>query len=170
MRARQRTHAKLARLAALARELEAFADLPEIDAASLAAARKALDDDRALQAVLARLAVEAEAEAADIAALEVDPELIGAGAEIDALREKLGAVRKAADDLPRRVEARAQALGQLDDIARRLGLFDHEAVLAAPPSDAELARARQAIDERRQATRRLEDARDARARRRGEAR
>ena len=160
----------LARLAALARELEAFADLPEIDLASLAAARKALEDDRALQAGLARLAAEAEAEAADIAALVVDAELISAGAEIDALRDKLIEVRKAAVDLPRRVEARAQALGQLDDIARRLGLADHEAVLAAPPSDAELARARQAIDERRQAMRRLEDAVSSRARSNGEKR
>ena len=164
-----RTHAMLARLAALAAELESFADLPEIDAASLAAARQALDDDRALQAGLARLAAEAEAEAADIATLVLDAEMLAAGDAVDALREKLGAVRKAGDDLPRRIEARDQALAQLDDVARRLGLADHHAALAAPPSDAARALARQAIDDRREAMRRLDDdrarARDAAAKR-----
>jgi uncharacterized protein YhaN len=154
-----RTHLTLARLAGLAREAEAFADLPEIDAASLKAARAALDEDRAVLAGLARLTAEAQEESAEIAALVIDRALIDEGATIDVLREKLGAARKAADDLPRRVEARAQAVSLLDDLARRLGLPSHEELLAAPPSDAELALARHAIDARREATRRWEDAR-----------
>jgi uncharacterized protein YhaN len=158
-----RTHATLARLDALAGELQTFSDLPEIDASSLDAASQSLADDRALQTVLARLAAEAEAESAEIAKLVVDADIVAAGAEIDALREKLGAARKAAHDLPHRLEARAQALAQLDDVARRLGLVNHQAVLASPPSDPEFARARQAIELRREATRRLDEAR-ARAR------
>jgi len=71
---------------------------------------------------LTRLAAEAQAEAVTIASLTADANLISAGAKIDAVREKLGAARKAADDLPRRIEARDHELAQLDDIARRLGL------------------------------------------------
>ena len=156
-----RTQATLARLAALQRDAEGFADLPEIDASALAAARKALDDDRALQSELARLAADAEAEALEIETLAVDQAMLGAAEAIDSAREKLGAVRKAADDLPRRTEARAQALAQLDDLARRLGLPDHEALLAAPPSDPDLALARRALEARREAAGRLEDARAA---------
>ena len=148
----------LARLAALARDRETFSDLAEIDSSALQATLQALEDDRALQAELARLDAEATAESAEIEALVVEDALVAAGPEIDSLREKLGAVRKAADDLPRRVEARAQAMSQLDDIARRLGLADHEALLARPPSDSELALARRAIEARRDASRGLEEA------------
>jgi len=157
-----RTHQTLARLDAIARDAQAFADLPEIDAGGLAAARRALDEDRTLRAGLARLAAEAQAEAEEIAARVVDRALIDNGGAIEALREKLSEVRKAAEDLPRRVEARTQAIHQLDDLARRLGLADHQAVLAAPPSDAEIAIARRALDARREATRRRDEARERR--------
>ncbi len=68
-------------------------------------------------------------------------------------------MREADNDLPRRAEARTQAIHQLDDLARRLGLVDHEALLAAPPSDAEIAQARRALDARRDAARRRDEAR-----------
>jgi len=158
-----RTHQTLARLDAIAREAQGFADLPEIDAGALSAARTALDQDRALRAGLAQLAAEAQAERQEIEARVVDRALLDDGPAIEALREKLSEVRKAADDLPRRVEARTQAIHQLDELARRLGLRDHESLLEAPPSDAEIAVARHALDARREAMRRRDEARDRRS-------
>jgi uncharacterized protein YhaN len=154
-----RTHPTLARLEAVAHGLQTFADLPRIDAGALANARGALDQDRALQATLAELAAEAEAEAQETLARVVDQALLDDGGAIEACREKLSEVRKAADDLPRRVEARTQAIHQLDDLARRLGLDGCEALLAAPPSDAEIAEARHAIESQREAARRRDEAR-----------
>jgi len=147
----QRTSAKLARLAALAGEKEAFADLPAIAAATLAEWRAALADDKSLRGELDRLAADQATDDAAINALGVDKPLLDQGEAIDGLRERLGTVRKAADDLPRRVEARSAAEATLDDLARRLGLPDHIALLAAPPTDAAIARARALIAARRRA-------------------
>lgn len=158
----RRTQQTLARLAALARTLEEFADLPEIDAGALAAARRSLDEDRAVQAGLAQFAAEARVEAEEIATRVVDRALLNDGAAIEALREKLSEIRKAAEDLPRRAEARTQAIHALDDLARRLGLGGHDALLANPPSDAEIAVARHALEARREATRRRDEARERR--------
>ncbi|MGO9741965.1 MAG: AAA family ATPase [Roseiarcus sp.] len=154
----ERTHRKLARLLAIRSELDAFADLGEVDLATFESWRAALAEERALAARLAELAADDAQAAAEIEALSVDEALLVQGPAIDVWREKLGAARKAADDLPRRVEARAQAVATLDEIARRLGLFDHAALVDAEPTDAELARARAAIEARRRAEERLHDA------------
>jgi chromosome segregation protein len=147
----QRTHAKLARLAALAEEIETFADLAPTPASALAEWRAALTDDARLGAELDRLAGEEAVDEAEIATLEADPALLAQGDAIDALRERLGAVRKAADDLPRRVEARDAAKANLDELARRLGLGGPEALLAATPADPAMARAKTLIEARRRA-------------------
>jgi chromosome segregation protein len=147
----QRTFGKLARLEALARDLEAFADLPTSAAATLAEARAALGDDKVLRLELERLAADEAADQAAIGALGVDSVLLAQGDAIDALRERLGAVRKAEEDLPRRVEAHQAAQSQLDDLARRLGLPGHVALLAAPPTDPQIARVRTLIASRRRA-------------------
>ena len=154
----QRTHAKLARLAALAEEIETFADLAPSPASALAEWRAALGDDAKLSAELDRLAAEEAADEAEIGALEVDPALLAQGDAIDALRERLGAVRKAAEDLPRRVEARDAAKAMLDELARRLGLGGPEALLAATPADPGIARAKALIEARRRAAEKHRDA------------
>ena len=154
----QRTGAKLARVDALARELAEFADLPPVAERNLLQWRAALDDETRLRADLDRLAAEEATDEAMIGALRVDPALLDQGEAIDALREKLGAVRKAADDLPRRVEAHHAAQAQLDDLARRLGLADHTALLEASPPDAAFARAKALIDARRRAEERHAEA------------
>jgi uncharacterized protein YhaN len=141
-----RVRDKLARLDAVAAELTALADLPQI--AALAEARRALEDDRARQSDLARLSAEDARDAAERAALGLDPALLAQGAAIDGLSHDIGAVRKAEEDLPRRQEALEQTLARLDEIARRLGLDGASAVVAAAPSDAALARAKALIDKR----------------------
>ena len=156
----ERTHRMLAKLSALAGEAEGFADLPPVDAGALKSWRAALDDDEVSRAELQRLAGEAAGEAAEIEALVIDENLLARGSAIDGLNKTLSAVEKAGQDLPRRAEARLQAIAQLDDIARRLGLPDHQDLLAAPPSDAELARAREAILLRQRAVEKLADARE----------
>ncbi len=153
-----RTAGKLGRLEALAGELEAYSDLAEVSPSELARWRAALGDDAKLGEELGRLAEDEARDEAEIAALEVDPALLAQGEAIDALRERLGAVRKAADDLPRRVEARDAARATLDDLARRLGLADHAALLVAAPADAALARAKALIEARRRAAEKHRDA------------
>jgi uncharacterized protein YhaN len=155
----ERTHRMLAKLSALASEAEGFGDLPEVDAGSLKSWSAALEADQISRAELQRLANDAAMEAAEIEALVIDEALLAKGPVIDGLNKTLSAVEKASQDLPRRVEARAQAIAQLDDIARRLGLADHFELLAAPPSDAELARAREAIASRQRAEEKLAEAR-----------
>ena len=72
-----------------------------------------------------------EMEAAEeIAALKIDVPLIETAAEIEALRERLGEIRKAESDLPKRREASRAAREQLDELSRRLGLADAEALIA----------------------------------------
>ena len=83
-----------------------LADLPAVSAHSLAEWRAALDDDAALASEMAALDATGATELAEIAAMAVDEKLLSEGITIDALRERLGAVRKAIDDLPRRRQAR----------------------------------------------------------------
>lgn len=157
-----RTRAKLARLAELDAELAALGALPLVDAAELAEWRAAITDLRALQDQDDTLRVEEAEGFAAAADLPRDENLLARGSAIEGLRERLSAVRKAREDLPRRQADFASAVQTLDDQARRLGLGDHEALIAAAPTDAALARAQQEIELRR----RLEDKqRDAETRR-----
>ncbi len=67
------------------------------------------------------------ADAAEIAAMAVNETLLSEGNSIDALRERLGAIRKATDDLPRRRQARDDFLGKLsqrmEDLEQSRNLF-----------------------------------------------
>ena len=140
-----RTRPKLGRLRDIAEEARAFAGLPALSSVTLAQWRAAFDDDAALTQRLDALAHEDAADRAGIEGLAVDGPLLAAGETIDVLRERLGAARKATEDLPNRLAARNAARDFLDDAARRLGLLDHAALLAALPSDAALARAQALI-------------------------
>jgi chromosome segregation protein len=151
-----RTRPKLARLNDLTGELQTLADLPALAAATISPWRAAFVDDAASTQQLAALALSDAADHAKIDELAVNGPLLEAGEAVDALRERLGAVRKAIEDLPNRVAARNAARASLAESARRLGLADHDRLLATLPTDAALARAqsliavgRSAIDKRR---------------------
>ncbi len=151
-----RVREKLTRLDAVAAEHAGLADLPEV--AGLADARRALESDRARQVELATLAAEDARDAAERAALGLDPALLAQGAAIEGLGHDLGAVRKAEEDLPRRQEALEQTRARLDEIARRLGVDNHAALIASAPSDAALARAKTLMEKRARARERRVEA------------
>ncbi|ABD86749.1 AAA family ATPase [Rhodopseudomonas palustris] len=140
-----RVRSHLARLDGIAAELTALADLPMVAAPALTEWRAALETFAALQRELSALEADAAADAAEIAAMAVDQTLLAEAATIDGLRERLGAVRKALEDLPKRRQAHESAQAQLDDAAQRLGLTSHREVLAQLPSDPALAQARDLI-------------------------
>ncbi|NVN84939.1 MAG: AAA family ATPase [Rhodopseudomonas sp.] len=141
-----RVRSHLARLEGIGAELATLADLPEVPAHALAEWRAALDADAGLARDIAALDAAAAADAADIAAMAVDETLLSQGSAIDALRERLGAVRKALEDLPRRRQARDLAEGALDAAAHRLGLSSHAQLLARRPTDPAQAQARELIE------------------------
>ncbi len=145
----QRVRPKLDGLDAIAGELADLAGLPALAAATVADIRAALEADRLKRAEQERLAAEDAQDAQAMAALGLDATLVAHGAAIDALREQLGAVRKAEIDLPTRLGAQTQAHGQLEELARRLGLADPEAIIAEAPTDAALARLRALAGRRR---------------------
>ena len=156
-----RTAPKLRRLDSLRAELAGLADLPEVDAETLALWRAAHDEATSVERELADQRLDEAEGAAAIAELMVDEPLLEIGGKIDALREKLGAVRKAEDDLPRRGEFARIARAALGEAAARLGLASVEELLARQPSDPALARARELIGARREVERRLAEADDA---------
>ncbi|MET0878637.1 MAG: AAA family ATPase, partial [Tardiphaga sp.] len=159
-----RVRSRLLRLDNLAAELAALADLPPVSAASLDEWRGALAADADHARELSSLDAADAADAEAIAGLSVDEAVLSAGPTVDALRERLGAVRKAMDDLPRRREARRLAQEQLDAAARRLGLASHLELIAALPTDPALAHVRDLIDRARRAEQAKRDADDKRAR------
>lgn len=153
-----RTRPRLIRLDALRGELETHRDLPPISAETVASWRAALDEQKRVDEELAEYDLaDAEGNSA-IAALAVNEALLDAGPSADALREKLGAVRKAEEDLPKRREAVRIAREALTEAARRLGFASHEELLARMPNDPALASVRELIGERKTAERRLADA------------
>ncbi|ABE40851.1 conserved hypothetical protein [Rhodopseudomonas palustris BisB5] len=162
-----RVRSQLTRLDRIEAELTGLANLPVVAEQTLADWRAAIDRRAALEAEIAALDEAAATDAAEIATLDVDDALLAEDAAIEVLRERLGAVRKAAADLPRRRQDRASAEAALDDCARRLGLVSHVELLAKLPTDPALADARDRIEMMRRATQELAEieARHGRARR-----
>ncbi len=140
-----RVRRKLARLDGISSELGELADLPVVTAQLRETLSQALDADAALLRDITTLDATDAIEAAEIASLAVDDNVLAEAAAIDALRERLGAVRKAIEDLPKRRQARDEAERQLDDRAQRLGLRSYDMLLQHLPTDAAVARARDAI-------------------------
>ncbi|MBC7584060.1 MAG: AAA family ATPase [Tardiphaga sp.] len=146
-----RVRSKLARLDSVAQELADLADMPEVPAQVIGPWREALAADAVLSDDLAAFDA---ADAADHDAMEdmsVDEATLAAAPAIDALRERLGAVRKAMEDLPRRREARRAAQEQLDAAAHRLGLPSHVELLERLPTDPALAAVKELIERTRRA-------------------
>ncbi len=153
-----RTREKLRRLDRLREELASLGDLPRVDTEQFSRWRGALEELERIDEQLAR-AQQEEAESAEtMAALWIDQPLLAVGAKIDALREKLGAVRAAEEQLPRRRTSARAARDELDRLARRLGLAGCEALLVSQPTDAAIAHADDLIGKRADAERRLGDA------------
>ncbi|UZE50580.1 AAA family ATPase [Rhodopseudomonas sp. P2A-2r] len=160
----QRVRSKLARLQALGDALTELADLPIVPATKVESWRAALTADAAVAGEVAALDAAAATDANTIATMAVDDGLLSAGAAIDALRERLGAVRKAMEDLPRRREAHRAAQETLNAAAHRLGLPSHTELLHRLPTDAALALVRDLIDRLQGAERSQRDAEEKRAR------
>lgn len=163
-----RVHSKLKRLENLDAELTLFADLPAVMPQLLAAWRSALDAEAALNREIAVLDAADAADAAEISAIAVDEALLSQGEAIDELNQRLGAIRKATDDLPRRRQARDAAMSALDDAARRLGLASHATLLERLPTDLALADVRDLLDRAKRLEQTMADADVRRARARQE--
>lgn len=153
-----RTAPKLDRLNRLREELAGLRDLPEVDAETLALWREAREEDLLAEKQLADLRLEDAEGEREIAALTVDRRVLEIADQIGALREGLGAVRQAEGDLPGRQRDAFNARMSLDAAAGQLGIDGHEALLARQPSDLALTLARDLIDARRDAERRLAEA------------
>lgn len=147
----------LTRLESIDTERAALTDLPAVAGPMLSEWRAALELHGTLQAEIAALDVTVATERAEIDAMIVDGALLAEGSTIEALRQLLGAIRKATEDLPRRRQARDAAQAILDDSARRLGLASHMELLGRLPSDPALAAARDLVAQMRRATEDLAD-------------
>ncbi len=154
----RRTRPKLVALRALRAELERFHDLPAVPAPVVEGWRKALAEHARLAEQIAELEAMEAADRVRLGALAVDEALLAAAPAIGALRERLGAVAKAREDLPRRVEARRAAQELLAEAARRLGLGSYDALLQNLPTDAAIARVRELMGEGRRHAERLREA------------
>lgn len=152
---------KLDRVRRLREDLAQLADLPSIDRESWAQWREALRMKANVEEELARQQIEEMEAAEEIGALKIDAPLMEIAAEVEALRERLGEIRKAESDLPRRREAARGAHDRLDGLARRLGAESADLVVASQPTDAATVRAEAAIDARGEAERGLVAAQDA---------
>lgn len=153
-----RVRSKLTRLDQIANEQTPLADLPDVAPTTLAEWRDALSVEAEITRELARLDAADAADATEIATLAIDETLLAQAPAIEALRDRMGAIRKDFDDLPRRRQARDAAQATLDDSARRLTLPSHAALLEKLPADAALALARDLIARRKQAEQAITDA------------
>lgn len=141
----------LSRLDSLENELLDSADLVAVSEHQMADWRNALLRLSELQRQIGVLDVAEVDSASELDALSVDEPLLAEGPAIDALRQQLGAVQKATDDLPRRRQARDGAVTSLDEAARKLALSSHTEVLEKLPNTMALALARDLIDQRKSA-------------------
>ncbi|MGB3445639.1 MAG: AAA family ATPase, partial [Xanthobacteraceae bacterium] len=162
-----RVRSKLTRLDQIVTERAGLADLPDVAPTTLAEWRGALSVEADIAREVAALDAVDAADATEIATLAIDETLLAQAADIEALRDRMGAIRKDFDDLPRRRQARDAAQAALDDSARRLVLPSHGVLLEKLPADAALAQARDLIVRRKQAEQAIADteARHARLRR-----
>lgn len=153
-----RVRTQLARLDFISAELVGFAPLPDTAQETIAAWRAVIDNKADLERQIGVLDAESKAAATEFEALSLDEALLREGATVESLRERLGAIRKAVDDLPRRKAARDAAEAVLGEAARKLGLPSHAELLSGMPSDPSLADARVAINEMTRVIQQLEHA------------
>jgi uncharacterized protein YhaN len=153
-----RVRSRLLRLDQIANELATVADLPDVAPTTLLEWREALSADAEIARELARLDAADAADATEIESLAIDEALLAQATDIETLRDRMGAIRKDLDDLPRRRQARDAARSTLDDSARRLAFPSYTTLLGKLPTDAALALARDMIARRKQAEQTIADA------------
>jgi uncharacterized protein YhaN len=141
----RRVAPSLAMIARLQEQLASYADLPDLPegfdnqiSECLAAIAEVDREHRGLEDGLADAGER-------VARIRLQPDLLVESARIDSLVELLQALREAERDLPEREIEFQEAQALLSDHSRRLGLDDADALLAAEPSVAERARAREII-------------------------
>lgn len=96
-----------------------------------------------------RAAVAVEVAERELAAVVVDQAVLDAAAAIDAIVSGIGVYTKSNQDLPKITGELAEARRKLGDLAARLGLASIDALEAARPTDAMLARCRELAHEGR---------------------
>lgn len=150
-----RTRTTVAKLQSLNQDLQSYVDLPKLTIQTVADWRSALDDYQNALENFRKLNESDAHDTAAVDALSVNEAILSNGDSIDALRERIGAVRKAIEDLPKRREAQRGAQVELDEWARRLGLATRDVMLARRPADTALARVRELAETRKRAEERL---------------
>ncbi len=117
--------------------LSGLPDAPEGSGGRLAKSLEALDAARSARDQAAQ---REQKLARDRDALHLDGSVIEHADEIERLAEEAGAFLKAQQDLPRVQADTDAAIAALDQLARRLGLADADAVIARRPDDAAQAK------------------------------
>jgi len=153
-----RVQQTLSRLDSLENELSNSTDLVAVSEQQMADWRNVLLQISEIERQIAVLDAAEVDSLAELEALSVDEPLLAEGPAIDALRQQLGAVQKAASDLPRRRQARDAAVTSLNDAAQKLALSSHAEVLEKLPNSMALASARDLIDKRKGAEAALAEA------------
>ena len=159
-----RTQKSIAQTNKLSAEFQALASLPDVAQPVTESWKKALDEYQGAVAELVKLSDQDTEDLIAINDLAVDETLLASGGKIDQLRERLGAIKQAREDLPKRQTELAAAKNNLENIARRLGLSGLAALLEQRPSDLALTRAEELANARFAADTRLTEAEDILAR------
>jgi uncharacterized protein YhaN len=128
--------------------LAVFSDLPDLPDGFASEIRACLHATAEIEREERELAAALVATAARLAGIDRTPALIAQAGQVDALVERLQALREAARDQPKQEAACAEAAAGLDALARRLGLADAGALTAAEPTEAVRQRQRRLLTER----------------------
>jgi uncharacterized protein YhaN len=152
---------RLRRIDDLEAERAHLGKLPEVAADFPARCRAALEASGAIALDVQRLDREIAEAKAKLEALAVDDALLAQADAVDRLADQRATVVKATEDLPKRQVELERVRAELDELARRLGLADHAALLARRPPDAAVARARSQLTQRRRLRDQREERREA---------
>jgi len=159
----------LRKLDAARNALNALPPLPHVAATEVTRWEQAALRLRDLHREHRALAQDIDDRKAQLAALQVDDALVAHSAQIEALREKIGAVDEGASDRPKRVEAMRAAERDLNEEARKLGFVSGEELVANLPTEPLLAALQEAIGTKRRLDDRLKTADEKRDQRLREA-
>ena len=155
-----RTQKSIAQSDKLITEFQALSSLPDVAQSVTQSWKKALGEYQDAVAELVKLSDQDAEDLIAINDLAADETLLASGGKIDQLRERLGAIKQAREDLPKRQTELAAAKNNLENIARRLGLSDLAALLEKRPGDLALTRAEELANARFAADARLTEAED----------
>lgn len=143
------TSAKLRELETIEQELARLPAPPQAAAGQLAAWREALKREDELRQATTSLGNALAKNAADMAALNEQPDVLASAQEIATINRAAGAAEDYRKDLPRREREHHAALSKLEGAARALGHASTDALIAAMPTNLALADVREAVKRRR---------------------